>query len=316
MIDLRQGDCLELLKDIPDGSVDLILTDLPYGTTVCVWDEIIPLDAMWAEFERVTRPNAYIVLTASQPFTTKLIASNIDNFSHQWVWDKKMSANPLLARKMPMKNFEDIAVFCFNYNHYDERRAYFKRVFEYISKTKSHIIKDTNQGLDHCFRFASMQFDLPVEANYQLLIDTYGIDKMQGFLPYDEIPKHRRVYNPQMEVRGEPVRKGFRGKLSGDSFLGGIEIDTRSFNNTYYPKAIIEFSNRKKDNLHPTQKPVALLEYLIKTYTHEGYTVLDVTMGSGSTGVACVNTNRKFIGIELDKDYFAIAEQRINDTIA
>lgn len=311
MINLMHGDCLERMKEIPNGSVDMILTDPPYGTTACKWDSIIPLEQMWSEIERITKPNAYIVMTASQPFTTKLISSNIDNFSHQWVWDKCMSANPLLSKKMPMKNFEDIVVFCFNYNKYDERRSYFKSVLDFIGRPKSHIIKETNQGLDHCFRCGSTQFDMPTEGNYDLLVLTYGIDAMDGFLPYREIPNHKRTYNPQMVTRGEPVKKGFKGKLKEDSFMGGIEIDTRSFNNEYYPQAIIKINNRRKGNAHPTQKPVALMEYLIKTYTNESETILDFTMGSGSTGVAAKNLNRKFIGIELDESYFNIAKERI-----
>jgi site-specific DNA-methyltransferase (adenine-specific) len=313
MINLMLGDCLERMKEIPDGSVDMILTDPPYGTTACKWDSIIPLEPMWEQLERITRPNAMIVMTASQPFTTKLISSNINNFSHQWVWDKKMSANPLLSKKMPMKNFEDIIVFCFNYNQHDERRKYFKSLLGYIGKPKSHVIKDTNQGLDHCFRCSSMQFDLPTELNYKLLTDTFNLKDFYGYLDYSEIQKHLRVYNPQMVKRGAPVKKGFKGRLSEDSFMGAVDIDTRAFNNTYYPQSILQISNRQKGTVHPTQKPVALMEYLIKTYTNESETVLDFTMGSGSTGVAAKNLNRKFIGIEMDEGYFKIAKNRINN---
>src|SRR5699024_12217561 len=129
--------------------------------------------------------------TASQPFTTSLISSNMENFSHQWIWDKGMSANPLSAKKMPMKNFEDILVFYFEYNKYDKRRTYFEGVLNFIGKSKSEIMKETNQGLDHCFRIKSTQFSAPTKDNYKLLIDHYGIDKMDGFLPYDEIKNTR-----------------------------------------------------------------------------------------------------------------------------
>tara|TARA_R110000803_G_scaffold201806_1_gene266716 strand:- start:181 stop:1122 length:942 start_codon:yes stop_codon:yes gene_type:complete len=313
MIQLLKGDCLEVMKTIPDGSIDAIITDPPYGTTACKWDSVIDFEFMWEQIERITRPNAQIIMTASQPYTTELIHSNIKNYSHQWIWNKKMSANPLLCKKMPMKNFEDVVVFCFNYNKYDSRRDYFSKVLNFINKPKSHIIKETNQGLDHCFRVKSKQFDMPTKNNYKLLTSVYSLNEMDCFLEYSKIPKYNRTYNPQMVIRGEPVKKGFKGKLSSDSFMGEIDIDTRSFNNEYYPTAIIEISNRRKNNKHPTQKPIELMEYLVKTYTNKGETVLDFTMGSGSTGVACKNLNRSFIGIEMDENYFNIASKRINE---
>jgi len=314
MLKLIHGDCLEEMKKIPDGSIDMVLTDPPYGTTACKWDTVIDLDKMWEQLERVVRPNGYIVMTASQPFTTSLINTNIENFSHQWVWDKKMSANPLLSKKMPMKTFEDVIVFCFNYNQYDKRRNYFESVLDFINKPKSHIIKEINQGVDHCFRCNSTQFDMPTLENYEILTKAYNLKQFDGFLEYQELPSYKRTYNPQMITRGEPVRKGFKGKLNDNSFMGGIELDTRAFNNEYYPTSIIEMSNRRKGNAHPTQKPVALMEYLIKTYTNENETVLDFTMGSGTTGVACKNLNRNFVGIELDETYFEIAKKRIDNS--
>jgi DNA modification methylase len=334
MIQLYKGDCLIESDKIESGSVDLILTDLPYGTTACIWDEIIPFEPMWQEFYRILRPNGFIALTASQPFTTKLIASNIDNFSHQWIWNKKMSANPLLCKKMPMKNFEDVLLFSNEPTKHDTKgehpqREYFKKVLNFIGLKKKEIINKVGQCADHCFRVDSTQYGLCTKNTYNKLIDVYGIDKMQGFAEWEVLnienkefraelirkfdEKNPRVYNPQMITRGEPVRKGFKGKLNEDSFMGGIEIDTRSFNNEYYPTSIIEISNRRRNNHHPTQKPVELMEYLIKTYTNEGMTVFDATMGSGSTGVACVNTKRNFIGIEMDDNYFDIASERINN---
>lgn len=170
-INLQQGDCLELMKNISDKSIDMILCDLPYGTTTCKWDVIIPFDKLWEQYNRIIRVNGMIVLFGSQPFTTKLINSNIENFSHQWIWNKGMSANPYLCKKMPLKNFEDVCVFCFNYDKYDVRRIYFEKILNYIGKTKKQIINETNQGLDHCFRFNSLQFDIPTEDNYNLLIE-------------------------------------------------------------------------------------------------------------------------------------------------
>lgn len=312
-ITLWCGDCLELMKDIPDKSIDMILCDLPYGTTACEWDSVIPFEPLWEQYNRIIRINGYIVLFSSQPFTTKLINSNINNFSHQWIWDKKMSANPLLCRKMPMKNFEDICVFCFNYDKYDFRRIYFKNVLEFIKKSKSEVIKETNQGLDHCFRYNSLQFNIPTEENYNLLIDKYNLNKMIGFIPYDKLNIYKRVYNPQMiKLKHSKVIGG--GKFTKTDFLGQTFTSDKKITNERYPTAIIQFSNRKGETLHPTQKPIELLEYLIKTYTNENETVLDNCMGSGSTGVACKNLNRKFIGIELDDTYFKIAKERIENT--
>ena len=226
-IDLMHGDCLELMKDIPDGSIDMILADLPYGTTACKWDTIIPFEPLWAEYERIIKDNGAIVLTGSQPFTTKLIDSNIDLFRYCWVWNKKISGNPLLAKHQPLKVHEDICVFS----------------------------------------------------------------------------KKRHNYYPQMR-KGKMRRKG-----GGRSKLFDMEMSAK-YSDEYYPISIIEFSNAKR-GVHPTQKPVELFEYLIKTYTNEGETVLDNVMGSGTTGVACKNLNRNFIGMELDENYFNIAKERI-----
>jgi len=310
---LLHGDCLELMKDIPSGGVDLVLTDPPYGTTACKWDSVIPLEPMWKQLERIVRPNGYIVFTASQPFTSSLVTSNIANFSHQWIWDKQMSANPLLSKKMPMKNFEDIVVFCFNYNRHDSRREYFSLVLDYIGKPKSHIIKETNQGIDHCFRVKTMQFDIPTKENYKMLVSRYNLDNMEGYMSYDMIPKPLRVYNPQMTKLQTPKTIGGGGFTASD-FIGTDYKTQKRKVDEHYPTAIIKESNRKGKSLHPTQKPVPLMEYMIKTYTNEGDTVLDFTMGSGTTGVACRNLNRKFLGIELDKEYFDIATKRIQSS--
>lgn len=230
-IDLRQGDCLELMKSIPDCSIDAIITDPPYGTTACKWDSVIPFEPMWAELKRIIKPNGAIVLFGSQPFTSALIMSNHKMFRHSWVWNKLLSGNPFTVKYQPLKIHEDVLVF-------------------------------SKKGLN---------------------------------------------YNPIM-TKGKMRNKG--GGKAGELF-GDIER-TKSRNDLYYPKSVIEFTNHsRKGKLHPTQKPVALLEYLIKTYTNEGETVLDFTMGSGSTGVACKNTNRNFIGIELDETCFNVAKERI-----
>ena len=325
---LHKGDCLIESDKIESGSVDLILTDLPYGTTACSWDEIIPFEQMWEVFYRVLRPNGFIVLTASQPFTTKLIASNIDNFSHQWIWQKEQGSNPLLANKMPMKNFEDVLVFSNEPTKHDTKgehpqREYFKKVLSFIGLKKKEIINRIGQCADHCFRVESTQYGLCTKNTYNKLIEVYGIDIMESFIDWEVLnienkefraelirkfdEKNPRVYNPQMTEGKEYV--------SGGGYVKHLDqfIDGGSVSNKRYPKSIIEFATGKSKSVHPTQKPTALLEYLIKTYSNEGMTVFDATMGSGTTGVACKNTNRSFIGIEQDENYFNIAKERINE---
>ena len=231
---LMHGDCLALMREIPTGSVDMILCDLPYGTTACSWDSVIPFDLLWAQYRRVSKPHAVIVLTASQPFTTGLIASNMRDFRYCWVWEKKQGTGFGNSKKMPLKSHEDVVVF-------------------YRSPP------------------------------------TYN---PQGLVPCSRTRKHS---------------SGDVGRALGANGLHG-KVFTQEFSN--YPKSVVRVA-RDRNKLHPTQKPVALMEYLIRTYTNEGDTVLDNCMGSGTTGVACRNTNRKFIGIEQDAKYFAIAHERI-----
>ena len=322
MIQLYNGDCLELMKNIPDKSVDMILCDLPYGTTACKWDIIIPFDKLWEQYKRVIKIDGTIVLFGSQPFTSKLVCSNIEWFSHSWVWNKGSCGNPFLCKVQPLKIHEDVIVFS-KPNNYDldsfkELKEIFKEIFSKIGKTKKQIIDELGQGLDHCFRFNSLQWGLPTQNNYELLKEKYNLCDVPNYeelkRKYEqEFKKRKDVYNPQMEVKGKPIRKGYKGKNKEDGILGGAEQNTLAYNNIYYPKSIIEFKSRGEKKEHPTQKPIALLEYLIKSYTNENDVVLDNCMGSGSCGVASVNTNRNFIGIELDKGYFDIAEKRINE---
>ena len=241
MIKLYKGDCLEVMKEIPDKSIDMILCDLPYGTTACKWDNIIPFDELWEQYNRIIKENGAIVLFGSEPFSSKLRMSNLKNYRYDWIWEKSLGANPLLCKKQPMKYHENISVF------YKKQSTY----------------------------------------NPQM---TKG--KMRNKKPVTWGNKKDEIYN---------------GSLS--SFNGKDNV-----NDLYYPRSYQYFSNaNQKEKLHPTQKPVALLEYLIKTYTNENDTVLDNCMGSGSTGVACKHTNRNFIGIELDDNYFEIAKKRIEE---
>ena len=233
-VQLYQGDCLEEMKNIPDKSIDMILCDLPYGTTRNKWDTVIDLDLLWIEYERIIKDNGAIVLFAQVPFNIILGYSNLKLLKYEWIWEKEQGTGHLNAKKMPLKSHENIMVF------------------------------------------------------------------------YKKLP----TYNPQMvgnEVR-TVKRSGNKSKTT--NYGDFIEIKESTYIGRY-PKDIIKFNKDK--GYHPTQKPVALLEYLIKTYTNEGEMVLDNCMGSGSTGVACVNTGRKFIGIEIDKKYFDISKQRIEE---
>jgi site-specific DNA-methyltransferase (adenine-specific) len=228
------GDSLEVMRYMPDNSVDMVLADPPYGTTACKWDSIIPLEPMWEQLKRLIKPNGAIVMTASQPFTTTLIASNMKMFKYCWVWDKTTAKGHLVAKIRPMQQNEDVVVFGQNKINY-----------------------------------------------YPIIVDR---------------PKNK-------------IKTGVEGKRT--EIMGG---ESKGYKKTYtqwYPKTILKFKTER--GFHPTQKPVALMEYLIKTYTNEGETVLDFAMGSGTTGVACVNLGRKFIGIEKDEKYFKIAENRIKE---
>lgn len=240
-----QGDCLELMKTIPDGSIDMVLTDPPYGTTACKWDSVIPFEPMWAELKRITKPSGAIVLFGSEPFSSALRMSNIAWYKYDWIWCKNRPTGFAHAKNKPMKKHETVSVFS--------------------NGTTVHATQS----------------------------------------------KTRMPYFPQGLEDIEPKRVTKKQSEKTDTFFAD-RPSHREFtrNKTGYPHSLLEYSTDDL-GLHPTAKPVALLEYLIKTYTQEGETVLDFTMGSGSTGVAAKNLNRNFIGIELDEKYFNIAKERI-----
>jgi len=245
MIKLIHGECLEKMQEIQSGSVDMVLCDLPYGTTACKWDSVIPFAPLWAAYKRVCKPRAAIILTASQPFTAALVMSNANDFRYCWVWDKVTASGFAFCKKQPLRAYEDICVFC----------------------------------------------------------------------------SQASIYNPQMIQRSaEEMKRLSKGSVAGkspDHFPGmKTTAQCRDAMNKKHPSNVIRIkglNNRNGEKCgHPTQKPVALMEYLIRTYTNEGETVLDNTMGSGTTGVACVKTGRNFIGIERDDAYFKTASARID----
>jgi len=239
-------DCLEGMKRIPDNSVDMVLCDLPYGTTACKWDTIIPFEPLWEQYKRIIKDNGAIVLTAAQPFTSALVMSNPKMFKYDWTWQKPKGTGHLNAKKQPMRDKEDVLVF------------YKKQV----------------------------------------------------------------NYNPQF-TSGNPYKAGKSGKkekvfekghTTYGKFKKSADIDSEN-TGTRYPKQVIKFGVVERGTLHPTQKPVALFEYLIKTYTNESETVLDNCMGSGTTAIAALNTGRNFIGFELDETYYNLANKRIEDRL-
>ena len=326
MVDLRLGDCLELMKNIPDGSVDLVLTDPPYGTTACKWDSVIPFEPMWEQLNRIIKPNGIIALFANQPFTSTLISSNIANYKYNWVWLKNRGTGFQYAKSQPMRQTEDICIFnktlndtVANNSVFDDIKAYFYEQREQSGLRLCDFTKLLGNNMAGHYFTRGIQWSLPTERDYQKLQTTGFFCKPYAELKsmYDiakaSIETSKVIYNPQMIKLDKPVKYK---KASSCNTIGGIENKKECYwVDETYPTNVLEFAKVSKPT-HPTQKPVALLEYLIRTYTNEGETVLDFTAGSGSTGVACVNTNRRFIGIELDEGYFEIAKKRIEEAQA
>ena len=324
-ITLWQGDCLELMKNIPDGSVDLVLTDPPYGTTACKWDSVIPFEPMWEQLNRIIKPNGIIALFANQPFTSTLICSNIANYKYNWVWLKNRGTGFQYAKSQPMRQTEDVCIFnktlndtVANNSVFDDIKAYFYEQREQSGLRLCDFTKLLGNNMAGHYFTKGIQWSLPTERDYKKLQITGFFCKPYAELKsmYDtakaSIETSKVIYNPQMIKLDKPVKYK---KASSCNTIGGIENKKEYYwVDETYPTNVLEFSKVSKPT-HPTQKPVALLEYLIRTYTNVGETVLDFTMGSGSTGVACVNTCRKFIGIELDRGYFDIAKERIDKSI-
>ena len=237
MIELHNGDCLEVMKGLADKSIDAIICDLPYGTTQNKWDSVLPLDLLWKQYERIIKDNGMICLTSAEPFTSTLIISNKKLFKYDLVWDKKLSSGFLNAKRMPLRRHEQIL----------------------------------------CF--------------------------------YKKLP----VYNPEMVTRGKVRKKGITTESGKHTSNYGKFENSVVENNEYYPTSILEISNANRNaKEHPTEKPIELMEYLIKTYTNEGDMVLDNTMGSGTTNLACLKLNRKSIGIEKEKQYYDVAVRRLS----
>lgn len=310
-IELIQGNCLIESDKIKDGSVDLILTDLPYGNmrnagldgwenNKTGWDFAIEPKDVYEIANRILRKNGKMVLFSQEPYTSKMINEAIANIplNYRMIWKKDHFANALIAKKAPVSYFEDIIVFSKNHEFegLHPLRPYFKEVFEYIGHTKKTILEQVGQRADHVFRFNSSQFDLCTCETYEALIYFYCIDKMECFKNFVELKQI------DTEYRTELLRQMNKQNPSVFNLWQGGK----------YKDNVFEYK-RDRDNHHPTQKPVLLLEDLIKTFSNENDLVVDLTMGSGSTGVACKNTNRNFIGIEKDEKYFEIAVRRVSE---
>lgn len=303
-IKLLQGDCLIESENIPSGSVDLILTDPPYGTVKNApknwtvgnkashgWDDTVNPEDLFIVANRILRRNGKLVLFSQEPYTSRLITDAHPNvpFSYRMIWEKNDFANALLVNKAPVSYYEDILVFSKTHDHeaLHPLRQYFAMVMDYVELGLKGI-NDTlgHRRAEHTLYINSTQFSLCTEATYNELIQAFGIDKMEGFKPYVEL------------------------MVIDEQFKKDLPSTFNLWEGNKFKSNILRY---KKDysGYHPTQKPVLLLEDLIKTYSNEGDTVVDLTMGSGSTGVACKNTGRNFIGIELDDEYFEIAKERI-----
>lgn len=311
---IKQGDCLELMQEIPDGSVDMILADLPYGVTACRWDEVIPFEKLWPEYERICKSNGVIVLFGIEPFASKCRMSNIKRYRYDWIWEKARSAGYLSAKRAPLKKHEHIMVF-YSSDIMNDTTLFFEKSKEYMISEKKKAeaagynmreVLGNYMGAHYFTR--KTQFAFPKPEDYAKLQSTgfFQREYDEAKREYDEAK--RVTYNPQMTKGEKHIRRPQPIEVYGNKATEATESDL------YYPTTMLQFAS-DNDGYHPTQKPVALLEYLIKTYTNEGETVLDNVMGSGSTCVAAINTNRKYIGFELDEAYFYTAKKRIEDAL-
>lgn len=290
---LYLGDCLEVMEGLPDGSVDAVICDPPYGTMQGFngidWDVALAPDAMFEHCNRVLRVNGALVLFSQEPYTSRLITEAHGNmpFSYRMTWLKDSFANHLMCKKAPVSFTEDVLVFFKKYDTLAQHplRDYAKRLFAHIGKDKRELFAEMgHQGICHFMRYDSMQFSLCTRRTYDHLCQMYGIDRLEWFKSYAELEEINRRFSRRFNLpEGQK-----------------------------YKPNVLQY---RKDytGYHPTQKPVALMEDLVKTYTNPDETVLDFTMGSGSTGVACANTGRRFIGIERVPEYFDIACRRIED---
>ena len=316
---------MELMPSIPSKSVDMILCDLPYGTTACEWDSVLDMSRLWAEYERVIKDNGAIVLTAQGMFCAKLMTYRENWFNHDYVWIKNMHSNFALVGIQPLRIFENVLVFRpprkddLEIQFNKELRAYFKQVNEFIGlglKKINDILG--HRKAEHSFYVATSQFDLCTKETYAQLIQHFKIDQMEGFLNYEALQsmKEKQFNAPYTFNFDDRVKRQYEYK-GRSRFSYGVfsteDVKKKNIKTEYenYPRNVLYFDCERGQ--HPTQKPVALFEYLIKTYTNEGELILDNCSGSGTTAIACLNSNRHFICIERDEAYYKKSLDRIAD---
>ena len=307
-IELWRGDCLELMSQIPNNSIDCVICDLPYGTTACKWDVIIPFDRLWLHYNRILKDTGTVILFGSQPFTSKIIASNWEDFRYEYIWVKNNCSNFQLANKQPLKYHENICVFY---------KDIIQTVFSDIMTQEMSKQGLTQKDLQYLFLskngnptgWVSNKLkgtQIPTKQQWKKLCNLFGIENDYDNLLL-KLKKH--TYNTNtIQTEKKQTNKGKAGSLGHLSVKETYYIQTQMD----YPKSVL-FFDRESNMVHPTQKPLQLLEYLVKTYSNVGDLILDNCMGSGSTGVACKHLNRQFIGIEKEDKYFNIAKERIEN---
>lgn len=323
MYEIKNCDCFEYLETLKNKSIDLFLLDLPYGQTSCKWDVKIDLDKMWKLIKQKMKAKTIICFFTTTKFGIEIINSNPKWFRYDLVWEKYNSVGFMSVNKMPLRKHEMIYIFSnmeddVNREYNIENRKY-AEIYHNFLKSKNIKNKDIKEyikceGFSHFFGYKSSQFSLPTEENYNIISKHYNIDKEHFYKTYDELLKNKEslnlIYNPQ-KTKGKPYKakenlyKNNKIDIYGNK--GRIYHENKG---DRHPTSIIKFKH-DKDKLHRTQKPTLLLEWLIKTYTNENMNVCDFTMGSGSTCIACLNTNRNFYGCELDKEIFETAKKRI-----
>jgi DNA modification methylase len=326
-VKIYNTDCFKFFEKEKDKIIDIVLVDLPYGQTDCEWDVLIDLNKMWIELKRICKRDCIYIFFCTTKFGYKLIQSKERWFKYDLVWEKSRRLGFLNANKMPLRKHEMVYVFAdgsqdkerkpldFNQNI----RDYAQCIKRYINKPINDIIKDVNNTQISHFFTNSYQFELPTEKTYNKLIEKYKINDMPGFRDYQSLkdewkktpktPKTPLTYNPQ-KTAGKTYKSNARKEFWS---IYGRKVKgkpTNTNNVDRYPHSILQFNNPVK-SLHKTQKPTDLCEWLIKTYSNEGDNILDFTMGSGTTGIACINTNRNFIGVEMDKKIFKLARHRL-----
>lgn len=309
MIDLRFGDTIEQMKLLSDKSIDLICADLPFGTTGCAWDIIIPFDKLWEQYKRIIKDKGVIVLFGSEPFSSLLRTSNLDWYKYDWIWEKNNAGNFQLVNYQPLKIHETISVF---YNE-TPNMEFANIMIENMKRLNlkqidiSKLELSRTGGITGWVTNKLNGYQLPTEQQWKKICNLFGIENK-----YDEILSSVKkiTYNLELNetdlIRSNKGKAGTLGHLSSEN-----KRETYIQDKTGYPKSILRYN--RENGLHPTQKPVKLIEFLVKTYSNVNETVLDNTMGSGTTGIACINLKRNFIGIENNKKYFDIAQNRCNE---